>query len=548
MNNQSPNIPTEEVVDMSPFKKMVMTIGTLPTAYTESMTYYEALSFFVSQLDQLIKVVDQNAEATKELQSLFIELKNYVDNYFDNLDVQEEINNKLDDMAEHGELASIIAQFLELSPVFGYNTIANMAAAENLTSGCIVKVLGKTDPDTGDGSFYRIRNKTVDDTPDGENLVAITNDSSIIAQIIPNYYYNQLAPTVANNAAFVSRANHRKVIVIGDSYGVPNDSWVDKIKDMGGFDDNSFNKNCKNGVGFAKEVNGESFITLLTTGITLNPLDVTDIIVCGGWNDYEQTSANIINAIHNFIETANTNYPNANIYIGFIGWFSSQISNISESFPFNNLNKVRNAYQQGCNYGDKTKYLNNVEYSLHNQADIDTTTHYHPNSNGQVKIADNVFRAWMSGYTNVNSNLEEVTSTFTPAEGLSISNTSRLWSMIRNQTSVLKSSYTSGSSFRVVFDGLTPQNLGDNNILLGEITGGYLMGRGSTVVCTASTFVQTADGEFYKTPTMLYLLRGKLYWRPRVLNQSSTNWLTGKAINFVQFDSIQFEGDSMEQY
>ena len=42
-------------------------------------------------------------------------MKAYVENFFANLDVQEEINNKLDDMAETGELAEILAEFLENS-------------------------------------------------------------------------------------------------------------------------------------------------------------------------------------------------------------------------------------------------------------------------------------------------------------------------------------------------------------------------------------------------------------------------------------------------
>lgn len=105
------NIPTEEVVDLGPFRAMVMTIGTLPTAFTESMTYYEALAYFVSYLEKtIIPAINQNAEATKELQKLFVELKDYVDHYFENLDVQQEINNKLDDMVEDGTLAEIINQ------------------------------------------------------------------------------------------------------------------------------------------------------------------------------------------------------------------------------------------------------------------------------------------------------------------------------------------------------------------------------------------------------------------------------------------------------
>lgn len=99
---------TVETLD-SPFKHLVMTIGELPTTFVESMSYYEALAWLVNYMEKtLLPAVNGNAEATKELQEAFVELKNYVDNYLDNLDLQTDINNKLDAMAESGQLAEII--------------------------------------------------------------------------------------------------------------------------------------------------------------------------------------------------------------------------------------------------------------------------------------------------------------------------------------------------------------------------------------------------------------------------------------------------------
>lgn len=86
----------------SPFKNFVITIGNLPTAYMESMSYYEALTFLTNYIANNIAPAEKaNSEAITELQE-------YVANYFDNLDVTEEVNNKLDEMAEDGTLARII--------------------------------------------------------------------------------------------------------------------------------------------------------------------------------------------------------------------------------------------------------------------------------------------------------------------------------------------------------------------------------------------------------------------------------------------------------
>lgn len=99
-NNNLPNNPQSNVENLKPFKKFCMTIGALPSSYLESLTYQELLLWFCDYLQNtVIPTIDNNAEAVKELQNLYIELKDYVDNYFKNLDVQKEINNKLDEMA-----------------------------------------------------------------------------------------------------------------------------------------------------------------------------------------------------------------------------------------------------------------------------------------------------------------------------------------------------------------------------------------------------------------------------------------------------------------
>ena len=99
------------VEKISPFKNFCITIGNLPTSYLESMSYYEMLCWFCKYLENTINpAINNNAEALEELQQ-------YVANYFDNLDVSEEINAKLDEMVQDGTMAEIINQeiFTELS-------------------------------------------------------------------------------------------------------------------------------------------------------------------------------------------------------------------------------------------------------------------------------------------------------------------------------------------------------------------------------------------------------------------------------------------------
>lgn len=74
----------------------------------ESGTSLQQTSRMYAKVNQLVRTVNEQNETIADYIQQFIELRNYVEDYFDNLDVQEEINNKLDEMANNGTLGAII--------------------------------------------------------------------------------------------------------------------------------------------------------------------------------------------------------------------------------------------------------------------------------------------------------------------------------------------------------------------------------------------------------------------------------------------------------
>lgn len=85
----------------------------IPTVFDNSLSYYEALSALAKWLqDNVVDVINNNATVTEEYAKLVEELQSYVENYFENLDVQEEINNKLDEMTADGTLEEIIGHYI----------------------------------------------------------------------------------------------------------------------------------------------------------------------------------------------------------------------------------------------------------------------------------------------------------------------------------------------------------------------------------------------------------------------------------------------------
>lgn len=78
--------------------------------FAENMTLYENVCAVITKLNEVIDSQNMVIDQVNALTILFQELKKFVEDYFDNLDVQEEINNKLDEMAKDGTLAEIINQ------------------------------------------------------------------------------------------------------------------------------------------------------------------------------------------------------------------------------------------------------------------------------------------------------------------------------------------------------------------------------------------------------------------------------------------------------
>jgi len=179
----TPINPSTDPVKPSPF--IAFTQRVIPATFDESLSYQEALYALLNYINKLSETVNENAVIADQQTAVITQLTDYVNHYFDNLDVQEEINNKLDQMAESGELSDIIAQYLQLAGVLAYNTIADLSAAENLANGSTARVLGNTSYKDGNGAYYKIRPITSADVVDGLNIVAITAQPTLIAERVP---------------------------------------------------------------------------------------------------------------------------------------------------------------------------------------------------------------------------------------------------------------------------------------------------------------------------------------------------------------------------
>lgn len=351
-----------------------------------------------------------------------------------------------------------------------------------------------------ENAVYNIKDETA------RNLIA-NNTTEINNLKIPSNYFK-----------------NKKIILIGDSYaeGYTPDgnvtSWQEYFINLTGLS-NTIRK-YQGGVGFVNISSNKTFQTLLEEITSDN--NVTDIVVLGGYNDTSYNNTQINNAIKSFQLKANEKFPNANIYIGAIGWSKDS----SKIYSLNNLVSKYKNNAPLCNCA----YLKNMEYSLHEYFDSFSSDGIHPNGHGQYRIALNLIQALLTGgadvqyaYTNIN---------ITPASGITFSNFNTLGCILSNN--IVEISTQSRASISI---SPTINASGRNTeIELGTISSGYIIGS-SFPICSipVKVFIQ-AQGGYYNAMGRLEIRNGKLYINIGQINSDGSNYQAYTNIAQLQLD------------
>lgn len=165
----------------------------LPLVYDDSISYYELLGKVVNYLNETISNMELVGEDMAKVYTAFEQLQGYVNTYFDNLDVQNEIDKKLDDLASDGTLLALITPIaIQLSQP---TVVSNVGEMVNIQKTYVL---------SSNGHIYQFRNGAWADT----GLVYATD--------IENYMsYSALPVTDLNDLINLG------VYTKGSSMGVP---------------------------------------------------------------------------------------------------------------------------------------------------------------------------------------------------------------------------------------------------------------------------------------------------------------------------------------
>jgi lysophospholipase L1-like esterase len=198
--------------------------------------------------------------------------------------------------------------------------------------------------------------------------------------------------------SLINTGTVRKYLFIGDSYGAGwshddlNDGWPTYTVQNMHIANEQYILSSVGGAGFA----GGGFLNQINS--ISSDIGITDVVICGGFNDVYASTDTITAGIQNVVNAVKTKWPAAVIHIGFIGyikagsgagaladWEAKRTKLVTEVLPC-----YRNSIKLGC------RYLNNVEYWL-GESGLTPSDGYHPNEAGNRSIALAVANALYTG-------------------------------------------------------------------------------------------------------------------------------------------------------
>lgn len=505
--------------------KFCLTIGMIPSSYKLSLTYEEQILSIGKYLEEtVIPALNNNAEAVAELQALFVQLKDYVENYFDNLDVQNEVNIKLEQMAQSGALAELVSQYLQSQAVNGFNTVNDLSQAINLANGSFAKTYGKISYNDGLGAFYKIRTRTNQDVVDNDNIVVLTNTQNLVAEKIFSKDIRDLKAEVEE-----LKEPTKKYLFVGDSYGdgyTPDGNvtaWQTVVKNLMNLQNNQVVSAHKGSYGFGISNNFYSLIDALADDTA-----ITDIIVGGGYNDLNATETSISEGILNCYNLCKRKFPNAKFYVAFFGWSRNgeTKTKLANTFKY---------YRNTCFDNPDLIFIEGIHCALHNYFKYFSSDGYHPNQLGQNNIAKGIVQFLKYGKVNI---YEEQNTYFDSVNGTT---GSVEWKAVLND-GVVHLISTQEAYFQFV-EGVEgyPNLHGNSSLKVGILNTSLIVGgdKNQFSTCGIPCVVQTSDNKYHEVLINIIIKNGELYLQSNLLNDAHNNYgdLIMKAIQMNPFNT-----------
>lgn len=186
--------------------------------------------------------------------------------------------------------------------------------------------------------------------------------------------------------------NKRNYLFVGDSYAAAHYAWEPDVKGWPEFckdylhlTDSQYLATLAGATGFCTPT---TWYSMLDSYTPPEGVEVTDIVIGGGYNDKDYNITTILNAIDNVATLIRTKFPFARVWLTFMGWSC-------DDNQWQGMLNAKSAYIIGAG-ANGWNYIANVDLLGHNYTDgqFYTTTgptpfgsNFHPNNNGNRSIA-----------------------------------------------------------------------------------------------------------------------------------------------------------------
>lgn len=210
--------------DITPFRRFVLQSFPWINETFDALTNYELMGKIIEYLNVVIENEQTTEDNVSALYNGYVALQNYLNN----LDLQDEVNNKLDEMAEDGTLENILENYANITKI--YNTTTELL--EDSTPFVVnqkIKTLGFYEINDGGGCYFYI---TDDST---SNYAFQTQDDKYLVPIIENDTLNVKSvgakgDKIQNDTSYFEKAISILVNRDGGKLYIPNgDYLIDKL-------------------------------------------------------------------------------------------------------------------------------------------------------------------------------------------------------------------------------------------------------------------------------------------------------------------------------
>ena len=224
-------------------------------------------------------------------------------------------------------------------------------------------------------AYYQALQDQIDDMKNGTVAGSLQNQIDTNASDIT---------ALANRIEVLEDWSSHNVLFVGDSYGTQTTNWCDQCATR--LNLTNYTNLSVSGEGFTTGTGGNGFLNQISTYAGDKPA-VTDIIIGGGLNDSTindpSGAAALGTAIYNFAAYAASNYPNAKIWLAYIG-IAIDTSSVLSGRTFDKRTWAEFGYKTGAD-DNKWAYIDILSH-------LKTTSAYiaadgvHPSIDGGKKI------------------------------------------------------------------------------------------------------------------------------------------------------------------